>query len=461
MHEVLRQADRAADGFKPDPVHDLRVALRRCRSVAEGLRAIDPDPRWKKMRRSAKELFASLGRLRDAQVMMEWIARLLPEDDASARSMNAYCQAQEQGLKKEAEMVLDAFDRRQWQAWGRVLPARAARLQSKAEPFEALALERWMSARRLHNEALRTGKQATLHRLRIGIKKFRYVVEHFLPALHVQWSQGLKRFQDMLGEIQDLNVLWEAALRIGALQEAQSHERWQTVVLGERDARIERYKKETAGDDSLWSVWRSGLPRGRRAKEVALKKLETWAAFHDPDVRHSRRVGRLALQIHQGLERLGLVGRESGRSRELLVAASRVIGVGRSAGGRHRPKRGERMVRNVERPFTLSRQDIDMIAAIVRFYRGSFPVRGSLQRFTPAMQRLVRRLVGIVRLANALAAASATFTRVALSDSRDSLRITVKGLDPQSEAAERVSAARYLLELSLGKLVLVETRSMR
>jgi CHAD domain-containing protein len=459
MHEVLRQADRAADGFKPDPVHDLRVALRRCRSVAEGLRAIDPDPRWKKMRRSAKELFASLGRLRDAQVMMEWITRLFPGDDASARSMTAYCLAQEQGLKKEAELVLDAFDRRQWQAWARVLPARAARLQSKTEPFEALALERWMSARRLHNEALRTGKQATLHRLRIGIKKFRYVVEHFLPALHLQWSQGLKRFQDTLGEIQDLNVLWETALRIGAVEEPGCRETWQTVVLGERDARIERYKEETAGDDSLWSVWRSGLPRGRQAKEVALKKLETWAAFHDPDVRHSRRVGRLALQIHLGLERLGLVGRESGRSRELLVAASRVIGVGRSAGGRHRAKRGERIVRNVERPFTLSRQDLDMIAAIVRFYRGSFPVRGSLRRFPPATQKLLRRLVGIVRLANALAAAPATVGRIALSDSGDSLRITANGLDPQSAAAERVAAARYLLELSLSRPVVFQSGS--
>jgi hypothetical protein len=102
-----------------------------------------------------------------------------------------------------------------------------------------------------------------------------------------------------------------------------------------------------------------------------------------------------------------------------------------------------------------------MIAAIVRFYRGSFPVRGSLQQFPPATQKLLRRLVGIVRLANALAAAPATVGRIALSDSGESVRITAHGLDPQSQAAESVSAARYLLELSLGKLMLIEARNVR
>ena len=44
MERVLEECDRASVEFGADPVHDLRVALRRCRSMADGLRVMDPDP---------------------------------------------------------------------------------------------------------------------------------------------------------------------------------------------------------------------------------------------------------------------------------------------------------------------------------------------------------------------------------------------------------------------------------
>jgi CHAD domain-containing protein len=461
MQDVLKQVDRAADGFHADPVHDLRVAIRRCRSIAEGLRAIDPDPRWKKMRRSAKELFASLGRLRDAQVMMEWIGKLALPEDPAAKMLIAYCQAQEQSFKQEAALLIDAFDRKQWQSWVKVLPRRAAQVQSETEAFQALALERWTQARRLHNLAMRTRRDTTLHRLRIGVKKFRYVVENLLPELHQQWSEGLKHFQDVLGEIQDLSVLWDAAIRIGALADPETRERWERLVLSEREARIEHYRRETAGSASLWQTWRSGLPRGQAARTAALKKLKVWASFLDPDVRHSQRVTRLALQIHQGLVREGLLGVDPKRSQELLLAATSVIGVGRSGRGKDRPKVGERMVQTVERPFAWKRQDLAVIAAIARFHRGALPGKGhaSLRRFPRAIQRLVQRLSGIVRLANALDIAhDRSVRRVTLSRPGDFLVVWAEGLDPQSEMAEKVAGARYLLELSLGMPVFVRPR---
>src|SRR5208337_4327091 len=56
----------------------LRVALRRCRSLADGLIAIDPDPNWKAMKKAGKRLFQRLGDLRDVQIMMEWLEKLEP-----------------------------------------------------------------------------------------------------------------------------------------------------------------------------------------------------------------------------------------------------------------------------------------------------------------------------------------------------------------------------------------------
>ena len=76
MESVLVECERAAAGFEADPVHDLRVAIRRCRSLADGLMAIDPDPSWKEMKKAGKKVFQSLGGLRDMQVMQQWIEKL-------------------------------------------------------------------------------------------------------------------------------------------------------------------------------------------------------------------------------------------------------------------------------------------------------------------------------------------------------------------------------------------------
>ena len=55
MRRVLQECDRASIAFAPDPVHDLRVALRRCCSMADGIAAIDPDRAWKDMKKADAE----------------------------------------------------------------------------------------------------------------------------------------------------------------------------------------------------------------------------------------------------------------------------------------------------------------------------------------------------------------------------------------------------------------------
>src|SRR4051794_33852613 len=79
MLRVLAECDKVAADFTADPVHDLRVSIRRCRSLADGMIAMDPEPGWKAMKKAGKHLFQQLGALRDVQIMMEWIERLEEE----------------------------------------------------------------------------------------------------------------------------------------------------------------------------------------------------------------------------------------------------------------------------------------------------------------------------------------------------------------------------------------------
>src|SRR5579863_7755258 len=71
MDRVLERADQVRDNWDPESVHDLRVALRRCRTIADALSEVNPLPGWRRLKRASRDLFHELGDLRDAQVLRE------------------------------------------------------------------------------------------------------------------------------------------------------------------------------------------------------------------------------------------------------------------------------------------------------------------------------------------------------------------------------------------------------
>src|SRR5262249_55482335 len=237
MERVLEECDRAAQGFEADPVHDLRVALRRCRSLADGLMAMDPDSRWKDMKKAGKKVFQSLGDLRDMHVLQEWIEKLGSKDDPVTIKLLEHVHARETECKHEAYQELQQFDRKQWRQWSRSLPRRASRVRPGSLVFRHLALEKWQAAYDLHKRALRVRSQVALHELRIGIKRFRYTVENFLPREHEAWGDDLKELQDLLGEVHDLDVLWSTAVQIAAFPDPETRTRWREKVQEQRTRR--------------------------------------------------------------------------------------------------------------------------------------------------------------------------------------------------------------------------------
>jgi CHAD domain-containing protein len=349
MNQVPKEADKAADGFDSEAVHDLRVALRRCRSMADGFRAIDPQKDWKRMRRQATALFDSFGALRDCHVITEWTQKLGQADDPITEQLLDHLRRQEAVLQQQAKSAIDAFDHKQWQSWTRQLGQRARRLPLGFHVFQVLALEKSIAARRLESPALKSGNDIAFHKLRIALKKFRYVVENFLPQLHHEWKAGLKHIQDLLGEIHDLDVVRESVVSICASAAPEALQRWEEAVAAERLQRVNLYSVVMVGESSLWRVWRSALPQGKAARQASLKRLQAWSAFMDSDLQHNRRVSRFAIQIHDGLAHLGLLKGSNKNSRELLKAAAMVHEVGRFAGEKNHHKTTHQMVSNLDR----------------------------------------------------------------------------------------------------------------
>jgi CHAD domain-containing protein/HD superfamily phosphodiesterase len=453
---VLEEADKASQDFAADPVHDLRVAIRRCRSMADGFLSVDPDPAWRQMKKLGKGLFASLGELRDTQVMMEWIERLSSEDDPLRHVLLLSLKQKEEDLKLVAKEAVDNFDRKRWIALNDKLAERATRVPLEGPVFQYLALERWHEAYELHRTALRNRSAVAYHQLRIGIKRFRYTVENFLPERHQRWSRDLRDLQDALGEVHDFDVLWTL---VKSHPEVGPEERalWQQTISTQRQKRIAFYRKKMLGRESLWQKWRAELPSGDALAEASLEKMHTWAEFLDPDNKHAELVTTLALEIFDGLAREGILP-ESEPARRILQAAAVMHDVGRAKNSGHR-KRGYRMIRELKPPVGWSDEYLQCVAIVAHYHRGGLPPSNHpIFAGLPAQRRSeLMPLAGVLRLANALDDAHDQRISNVMVERHDGvLRIYAQGLTAAiNPFGEQLARARYLLEACIKMPILL------
>jgi CHAD domain-containing protein len=451
MDRVLEECDRAIPDLAADPVHDLRVALRRCRSMADGLRVIDPDPAWKAMKKAGRRLFRELGELRDAQVMEEWVRSVGEPNDQVSNALLQFLAAREAQLKQQAAVALQEFDRKQWRRWIASLPRRAARIRPGSAVFKHLALERWAEAYELHRRALRTRSQVAFHRLRIGLKRFRYIVENFLPEQHEAWKDDLKDLQDLLGEVHDLDVLWSTALQVNAFPDAESRSKWRATIIEERSRRIEKYRSKMLGKSSLWQVWRAQLPVGKQIESAALSRLKLWASFLDPDFKHSTHVARLALQLYDGLPaKQTPADSEPADQRTILQVAALLHDVGRSKKQKGHHKATYKLIESLTPPLSWSKQKMHWVAIVARYHRGALPRVGqkTLEGLSPGQRQHVLRLAGILRLAHAFdSQGDGRIQNLKVHPQNGFIEISAQGYSPRNRLAESVAAARHLLEI--------------
>lgn len=262
MNRVTERAAKAQDGFDADDVHDLRVALRRCRTMADAFSEVNPSPGWRKLKKATGSVFHDLGDLRDVQVMSNLLKKFGPARDPVRRHLFRMLSAKEKKARAAADEALASFDRKEWKRLARKLGPKARFFPLESVVFQRLALARLNQAAELYQTARRKRSSTAWHRLRIAIKRFRYVVDNFLPRRYEVWSDELKRVQDLLGELHDLDVLRAAVRRDAARLNAASVAAWIQKINGERKSRLVEVNSKLQGPQSLWLTWRAGLPLG-------------------------------------------------------------------------------------------------------------------------------------------------------------------------------------------------------
>lgn len=275
MNRVLEEADSVQRTWGAEAVHDLRVAIRRCRTMADALSEVNPGPGWRKLKKASRQVFQTLGLLRDLQVEREWVQKLGAPGEPVRRHLLRVLSREIKIRRDKAERALDQMDRKEWKKLARKLGAKAQFFPLESVVFQRLALGSLDEAVELYHRARRGHSRIAWHRLRIGLKEFRYIVENFLPHRYESWGEELKRMQDLLGEVHDLDVLRVEIRRRCTGLDPGAVADWMDRIERERRTKLEQLIARVGEKDSLWHVWRTGLQGGNSFRTVSLIEAQT------------------------------------------------------------------------------------------------------------------------------------------------------------------------------------------
>lgn len=456
MERVLRERERVLATPGEEAVHDLRVALRRCRSLARVFEEIDPHPAWRGLRKTGRKLFRRLGEIRDSQVQESWMVKLSAPDDPLRAQLLYALKAGRERQERDAKRSASRFDEKAWAKLAVALRPRLNLLAADGPAAHCLALERLEEAAELHRHALRTERPKPWHALRIGIKHFRYVVENLLPKRHVTWGSDLKRVQDLLGDVHDLDILHETVLRTA---DSSGLAHWQETIDRERAERIATYRQLTLGATSLWNQWRLGLPTNGQVALASDARLHATGRAADPHLRKSAGTARLAKTIFKQLQRAGVSPfLKEPKLETVLRAAAMLHGIDPENRHNSAHKDARTFLSALPAPPGWSAEQWQLLAFAIRYHRGAAPSaeNGRFAKLEPPQQAKLLCAAGILRLARALRKAGVeSGARVRVEGSADSITLLIGGFAEGMTPPKGLAVGRQMLEGALGKTVAI------
>ena len=279
--EVVSNREAALSESGVEGVHDMRVAIRRLRSIISDFAEIAEKFPLKTVRKDLKRLADALGGVRDADVSIEALEKLREKADdekviagidifterfrekrtEAFDRLNSHLSPESiDELAAQFEKALDAsIEQRELFTVTNLGDAQAEIISNRVDEFRKLADAFYdpFSVKRLH-------------RLRIAGKHLRYAIELFLPDLQTdakELAESVAKMQTHLGNVHDHDQ-WITEMRSGLTakkdEELKGDERKAAEWLLARFVRRRSKSYKSALD--LWSEWEN--------KEV-LQKLNT------------------------------------------------------------------------------------------------------------------------------------------------------------------------------------------
>jgi CHAD domain-containing protein len=255
---------RGQKQYSEGAVHDLRVATRRLISTLDLIASIHPEANVRKTRRALKRQLDMFGPLRDVQVQLLSIEQLLPSFPGLQEFHDFLVQRERklmQRLGMELKRVKTGKIRRRMAVAARqvevLLDTPAVQQEKRAAAIWTLEIAFNRVVER--KQAIAPNDSASIHRMRVAFKKFRYMVESLTPLRGRTTSKQLKAmnaFQGSMGDIQDAEVLQtsvQAFARKRGMEGEASLARALEELSGRRTALIETFLGSV---DTLYTFWK-------------------------------------------------------------------------------------------------------------------------------------------------------------------------------------------------------------
>lgn len=195
--------------FSEEAVHDVRVAARRLLAFFDLLRSVLPHARIQKIRRALKNQLDELDDLRDTQVLLADVSEYIHEVP-DLEVFREYLEKKERKYLRAARKMVASH--KAGNLSERVEQTRAALAELPEEGLAQGLLdaadETYARVVRLYH-AVDSERVATIHKLRIAFKRFRYTVEIIHPILEnfpLDHFERMRAYQTMMGDIQDMEV---------------------------------------------------------------------------------------------------------------------------------------------------------------------------------------------------------------------------------------------------------------
>lgn len=199
---------RCQKEFTETTVHELRIETRRMLALLDLLRELDLGDELKRLRKIFKRRLDAFDPLRDAHVQLQMLKplwRRFPE----ARDLDRWLRRQEKECSRELRHDVKAVRQRRLERRLQSLEKELRGVELRPPQVNAVVDQAFVAVERLRGK-LRRHHPASIHRLRVAFKRFRYTCEllaTLLPGLTRKRLRAMRDFQGRAGRIQDLTVL--------------------------------------------------------------------------------------------------------------------------------------------------------------------------------------------------------------------------------------------------------------
>lgn len=266
-----------------EALHDFRVAVRRLRTHIEAHRAQLTKRRAEKILQELRELVSTTNALRDLEVRRDWLERLARRKSTPKLQREGLELALKDLGNSDADAPVPHQIGRQFTKIARdftVEPGsqppsgKSLYRGERLSAVTARAIFKHAAALRRHLSKLRTldDVKAT-HRARLAVKRLRYLIEpleKLVPGTP-RIVRDLKRMQDRLGDLRDLQILeTHIVVKVG---EAAGRWSQHLIAIGAKDARVAAITRGSAESRACYAL-AAGMQRVRREERREFRGLE-------------------------------------------------------------------------------------------------------------------------------------------------------------------------------------------